>query len=175
MAFADPAKNLRQFALRSGMDVADLGAGPGAYALAAAEIVGTSGHVFAVEIQKNLVQKVRAEADSQNMDNISVVWGDIEKLEGTTLADDSVDVVLLSNVLFQAKDVPAVFSEAKRILRDDGFIFVIDWSDSFGGLGPQEDHLISADEIARVVKDLGLKVVSDVDVGAHHWGIKLKK
>lgn len=58
MSFTDPQNNIDQFDLDSGMRVADLGAGSGAYSVAAAKKVGGDGRVYAVEVQKDLLEKI---------------------------------------------------------------------------------------------------------------------
>ncbi|MEX2515004.1 MAG: methyltransferase domain-containing protein [Candidatus Paceibacterota bacterium] len=175
MSFADPQTNLQSFGLEPGMEVADLGAGPGHYTLAAARMVGEKGHVCAVEIQKDLVEKVKNQAEREGLTQVDVVWSDLEKPGGSMLDDTTVDVVILSNVLFQVKDKDVLLAEAARILRSGGRALVIDWSDTHGGLGPPEDHLISIDELKQLAASSGLQFMQKLGVGAHHWGAILQK
>lgn len=175
MSFADPQENLTAFGLESGMDVADLGAGPGHYAIASGRIVGDEGHVCAVEIQKDLVEKVKNEAEREGLSNVDVVWSDLEKPGGSTLDDETVDAVILSNVLFQTKDKETVLAEAYRILRSGGTALVIDWSDSYGGLGPPDDRLVKRADVEALAGSVGFVVNDDIVPGAHHWGLILQK
>ena len=59
MTFSEPKKNLERFGLEEGMRVADFGSGSGHYTLAASELVGESGLVYAIEIQQLLLKKVK--------------------------------------------------------------------------------------------------------------------
>lgn len=175
MSFTNPQETLRELGLQPGMEVADLGAGGGHYTMAAARIVGETGHVCAVEIQKDLVAKLKNEADQAGLSHVDVVWSDLEKLHGSTLADNSVEVVIVSNVLFQAQDKSTLLAEAYRILRPSGKLLLIDWSDTHGGLGPQNDHLISREEAAKLAEAAGFKVGGNITTSAHHWGVVLVK
>jgi ubiquinone/menaquinone biosynthesis C-methylase UbiE len=157
------------------MDVADLGAGPGHYTILAGKMVGDKGHVCAVEIQKDLVEKVKNQADQEGLSHIDVVWGDLEKSGGSLLDDDTVDAVILSNILFQIKSKKNLLSEARRILRSGGKVLVIDWTDSHGGLGPPDDHIVTEDEINRLSQECGLHIIESINTGAHHWGLILQK
>jgi tRNA A58 N-methylase Trm61 len=65
--FSDPENNIKQFALASGMMVADFGSGSGFYSMAAARAVAPSGKVFAVDIQKDLLQKLKNGAKQNNI------------------------------------------------------------------------------------------------------------
>ena len=87
MDFSEPQKNIEQLELKPGERVADLGCGVGAYSLAAAPLVGVDGKVYAVDIQKDLLERLRQEADRQGWRNIEVVWGDVERVSGSGLAD----------------------------------------------------------------------------------------
>lgn len=175
MSFADPQSNLHMFGLEAGMDVVDLGAGPGHYALAAAQIVGDKGHVCAVEIQKDLVEKVKNEASNAGLKNVDVVWSDLEKDGGSLLDDESVDVVILSNILFQITSKQTLLTEAYRVMRPGGRALVIDWSDSYGGLGPPEDHLVDPESLIALAESCGFSIDRRLNPGAHHWGLTLKK
>jgi len=173
--FSDPQKNIDQFHLGEGMKVADLGSGTGAYSYAAARKVGDSGKVYAVEIQKELLQKIKNAAQAEGLDAVEVLWGDIEELGGTKIADSSVDAAILSNILFQVDDKKGVLAETKRILRAGGKVLVVDWSESFGGLGPQEGDVVSADKMKHLFGDEGFVYDREIEAGAHHYGLVFKK
>src|SRR5262249_46147823 len=135
--FSDPRKNLEQLALQPGSRVADFGSGAGFYALAAARFVGDRGRVYAIDVMKDMLTKLKNEAHRLHLHNIEALWGNIEKLGGSRLAPATVDVVLLCNTLFQLEHKHEVALEAKRILKPKGKVLVLDWKDSYGGLGPQ--------------------------------------
>src|SRR5680860_1853680 len=118
--FSNPEKNIAQLNLREGMYVADFGAGVGLYSKFASKKVGESGKVYAVEVQKDFVHKLEGELKDWKISNVECVWGDIERLGGTKIADRSMDVVIISNVLFQAEDKLGLVDEAKRVLKSDG-------------------------------------------------------
>jgi len=173
--FSDPQKNINQFHLGEGMKVADFGAGTGAYTYAAARKVGDSGKVYAIEIQKELLQKIKNEAQSQGLDAVEVLWGDIEEIGGTKLGDNSVDAVILSNLLFQVDDKKGVLAESKRILRTGGKVLVVDWADSYGGLGPLEDNIITAEKMKHLFGNEGFMFDREIMAGEHHYGFVFKK
>jgi len=175
MSFSDPQKNIEQFYLREGMRVADLGAGMGAYSIAAAKKVGDKGKVYAVEVQKDFLQKIKNEAKAQGVDNVEVLWGDIEELGGTKIGDGAVDAVILSNVLFQVEDEKGLLSEAKRILTSGGSMLVVDWADSFGGLGPKPDAVIPPSKMKSMLGEAGFAFDRDIETGEHHYGFVVTK
>lgn len=175
MDFSDPKKNVEQLHLREGMSVADFGAGSGAYSIAAAQTVGDSGKVYAIEVQKDLLQKLKNEATNGGFHNIEALWGDIEVLHGTKIRDHAVDAVIISNVLFQAEDKRGVLNEAKRILRPGGSLLVIDWVDSFGGLGPHPDEVMTQAAAKKLCTEALFAYEKDIEAGGHHYGMIFKK
>lgn len=170
MAFSDPQKNIDQFGLMEGMRVADLGAGSGAYTLAAARQVGTSGKVYAVEVQKELLSNLKNSATKQGIFNVEIIWGDIERNGATKLKDRVVDAAIVSNVLFQAEDKPGLVAEVKRILKPEGKVLVVDWKESFGGMGPHPDHVISEMEAEKIFEAGGFSIERSISAGEHHYG-----
>ncbi len=172
--FSDPVKNLRAFGLKENMIVADLGAGSGFYAIAAAEMV-PAGKVYAIEVQKDFLTTIRNKAAEAHLDNIECLWGDVEKIGGTRVKDKVVDAVIASNIFFQVEDKDKFIEETKRILKPGGRVLLIDWSDSPSSIGPSFDKIISKNKTREIFERKGFAWQRDIDAGAHHYGIILAK
>lgn len=170
MAFVNPEHIVAQLEIEPGMEVADFGAGTGFYTILFSQLVGAEGKVYAVEIQPELLTKARGMA-SGVLDNVEFLQGDVEQSEGSHIARDSVDVVLASNILFQAENKEAVLQEAFRVLKRGGRLVVVDWIDSFGGLGPQPEQVISQESVTTLAESLGFRVEGELDADTHHWGV----
>jgi ubiquinone/menaquinone biosynthesis C-methylase UbiE len=173
--FSDPEKNISQFALASGMQVADFGSGSGFYSFAAARAVAPSGQVFAVDIQKDLLQKLKNGAKQNHLHNINIVWGDLEHLGGTKLRENSLDAVIAANLFFQIENKDALCLEMKRILRPLGRVLIVDWAGSFGGVGPVENDLVAREQINSLFQDHGFKLDREIAAGAQHYGLIFRK
>lgn len=164
-----------QVSLEPGMTVADIGSGSGHFALEAARRVGGGGKVYAVEVNKKLVEKIAAEAQRENIFSVYPTWGDVEEEKGTHLDDGIAHLAILSNTLFQLDDKVSALKEVHRILRHNGKLIVIDWSESYGGVGPHPGHVLSLDDAKRLVKDAGFDITSMLTVGEHHYGFIAQK
>jgi ubiquinone/menaquinone biosynthesis C-methylase UbiE len=175
MAFADPRTNLQKLNLAPGMTVVDFGSGIGAYAIASAELVAPEDKVYAVEIQKDLLETIKKDAKAKDLHNIELIWGDIEQANGVSLPDGIADVVIISNVLFQTKSTYTLALEAKRLLKPGGKIMVIEWSESFGHLGPAPSDVVPAEEVKKTFGSAGLGFVSEFSAGDHHYGLIFAK
>ncbi len=175
MSFAHPRKNISQFGLSEGDRVADLGAGAGHYTIEAGKKVGENGQVYAIEIQKKLVSKVESEAKEAGLSNVEVIWSDLEEVGGSTLKDEIMDAVIVSNVLFQITNKSTVLQEAKRILKPGGRLLLVDWSEAHGGVGPTPDHVVSESEARELCEKAGFAARQVISPGAHHYGVIFQK
>ncbi len=173
--FSDPQKNLEQFNLELGARVADLGSGAGFYTVATAKIVGEKGRVYAVDTQKDMLTKIKNNATQARLLNIEAIWGNIEKLGGTRLADASVDAVLVCNILFQLERKDDFPLGVKRILKVKGRVLVVDWKESFGNMGPHADHVVPETVARALFEKVGFTFERSIRAGEHHYGIILRR
>ena len=173
--FAHPDKNVERLGIEPGMKVADLGTGSGHYALAAARLIGVHGRVYAVDVVKDMLSRLKKEAEQSHLHNIDVVWGNAEKLGGTTLRDASVDRVIMSNVLFQLEDRAQIGGEVRRILKPGGLALIIDWTGSFGMMGPHPDRVVADVAAKAIFEKAGLAYEREFSAGDHHYGLVFKR
>ncbi len=173
--FSDPENNISQFGLSSGMQVADFGSGSGFYSLAAAKAIAPSGQVFSIDIQNSLLQKLKRGAEQAHLNNINVIWADLEHLGGTKLRENSIDAVIVANLFFQIQNKDALCLEIKRILRPLARVLVVDWSDSFGGIGPVSADVITKEKMINIFEDHGFKLDKEIAAGSEHYGLIFRK
>lgn len=173
--FVEPDKIVTHLHLRPGDKVADFGAGSGYFTKALAQIVGPSGRVYACEIQKSLLDTIAALAQKSGLNNVEVLWSDVEAPHGTKIDDGVLDAGLVSNTLFQFGDKVAAITEIMRTLRSGGKFFVIDWSESFGGLGPQPGDVITESDARALLETGGFVFERKFDAGDHHYGLAFRK
>jgi len=168
--FADPIKNLKAFGLREDMIVADLGAGTGFYAVAAAQML-PNGKVYAIEVQKDFLAKMRDKIKDAGLSNIEVIWGDVEKIGGTKIKESIVDAVIASNILFQVEEHHKLIEESHRIMRSGGRLLLIDWA-------PGMSHIqkkIPPRTAREMFERKGFTWERDIDAGSSHYGMILRK
>ncbi len=175
MAFSDPEQNIRQFGLSSHMVVADFGVGSGFYALLAGAAVGDSGKVYAIDLQRDLLSRVASLARDQGISSLEVIAGDLNHERSSGLKDGSVDAAIVANVLFQIENRDVFAREVARVLRKGGRALVIDWSESFGGIGPHPSHVVPKEEALSLFLNAGLSFGKAIVAGDHHYGFIMRK
>jgi len=173
--FLEPRSILNQLGLSHGMHVADFGSGSGFYTLEAARMVGSDGRVYAIDVQKSMLSHTSEEARREGLHNIEFVWGDIEKEGGSKVLPNSMDVVILANTLFQIENKNVLAQEVKRVLKPGGRLLVVDWTDSFAGLGPHPDHIFPKREAGVLFEESGFEFIESSLAGPHHYSLVFRK
>lgn len=169
--FAHPHRNVEMLGIQAGQTIVDFGAGSGAYVLAIAQKLRGMGHVYAIDVQQDLLRKIKNEAHKMGLKNIEIIWGDVESPNGSKMADAHVDLVLISNLLFQVEAKSAVLAEARRILHKGGRLAIIDWSESYRGMGPHKKDVVQKEKAIVLAEEQGFELVSEFEAGAHHYGL----
>ena len=173
--FSDPSKVVEQCGIQPGMDIADFGSGSGFYSIEASKALAATGRVYAIDAQKDLLVKLKNHAIKEGLFNIEIIWGDLEKPGGTKLRDGSIDLAFICNVFFQIEEKENVIKEAIRILKPRGRVVFVDWSDSFGGIGPHAKSVFKKAEAVPLFEKFGFSVDRDISAGSHHYGVIFKK
>ncbi len=171
--FTNPYQNILKLGLSEGMKVADFGSGAGFVVKALSDKVGYTGKVFAVDVQKEMVKKLENEINFLGLKNVECIWGDVERLGGSKIADQSMDAVVLTNVLSQTEDRLGVISEIKRVLKKGGRVLFSDAIKVFDG-GLLNSGALNKEKAIELFEKKGFIVVSNITDSATHYGIIFK-
>jgi len=172
--FAHPRRNVAALGIEPGMLVADFGSGSGAYTLAIADRLEGVGHVYAIDIQRDLLRRIANEAAKLGHKNVEIIWADLEVPRASKLAGETLDFVLISNLLFQVPDKGALLAEARRILKATGRLAIVVWSESFKGLGPVDEDVVPKQTGLELARKAGFELMKEFPAGAHHYGLIMR-
>ena len=172
--FVVPELVASHFHVRDGDLVGDFGAGSGAFVSILAAKVGSSGRVFACEIERGLVEKIGSLIRNERLRNVDPLWCDLETPRGIKLADGCLDVAIVVNTLYQLVDREEAIREKRRTLRSGGVIYVVDWSNSFGGIGPHPDCVVCREHAIDLFEAAGFVLEREYPAGDYHYGLAFR-
>lgn len=173
--FVVPEVVASHFHINEGDAVADFGAGSGYFLKSLSTRAGGAGRVYACEIQKSLVEKIVDLARAQHLHNIHPLWCDLEEINGIKIQSNTLDTGILVNTLFQIQDKETAIKEIGRTLRSGGKLFIIDWTESYGGLGPRPSDVISVSEAKALLESNQFIFEREFPAGEHHYGLAFRK
>jgi ubiquinone/menaquinone biosynthesis C-methylase UbiE len=135
-----PRKNiLKELDIKPGFYILDYGCGPGSYTAVAAQLVGETGKVYALDIHLLAIQKVKSMAKKKGLTNIETILSDC----ATGLKDESIDIVFLYDVMHGLSELDAVLKELYRVLKPSGVL-------------SSNDHHLEEDQIISKITNAGL-------------------
>ncbi len=174
MAFLNPEEIVKLLPLKEEMTVADFGCGAGYFSLAIAKAIKPRGRVIALDIWKPSLEALEFRAKLEGLFNIiETKWANLEQEKGSGLPNSSIDLVLISNILFEIEKKDIIITEAKRILKPEGYMVLIEWHpDKI----PNREALfpIKREEALSLCEQNGFKLERELSLGITHYGFLFK-
>ncbi len=170
-SFTNPHNNIAQLELEGTERVAVFGAGAGGHSFAALEAMNGNGRVTAIDVRADLLKRVESDAAAYHKSGLVTKVAEYQKPGGTTLISGSQDVVIVPNTLFATQEKAAMLGEAYRILRPGGKLLIVDWKDSYGGMGPPPERVVTEDAAMQLAEGAHFTLHKKVAAGAQHYGL----
>lgn len=171
--FFDAEKTLATLGLDKQInDVAEFGCGYGTFTIPAAKVI--KGKIYALDIDPKVIQTTEKKARSFKLDNVITVLRDF-MIEGSGLEDNSVDYVMLFNIL-HLETPKDLLREAIRILKENGKLGTIHWNyDPSTPRGPSMEIRPKPEQCVDWARDVGFTNPIRYDLKPYHYGIVFTK
>jgi SAM-dependent methyltransferase len=157
--------------LKPGDNVADIGAGTGAFSLPLAKTVAPSGKVYAVDIDPGLLDYIVQKAKKENLENIQPVKGEFSDPK---LPARDVDLGFFHDVLHHIENRQAYLKALGTYIKPTGRIALIEMNRD----DPKTPHrnnpemLLSKDEVKSWMAAAGFYPAVEYDIfGNRKWFI----
>ena len=171
----DTEKFFQELNLQKEISFLDVASGRGAYSLAVADIIGSQGSVFAVDLWAEGIDMLKTAAQERGIENITAAVSDVGRR--IPVEDRSIDVCLMSTVLHDFVDDRidrGVLNEIVRVVKPAGRLAVMEFKKIDGPPGPPIHVRLTPENVADMLDPYGFKKEHTVDVGPYNYLILLK-
>ena len=140
--------------LKEGSNVADIGAGSGWFTVRAARRVGSSGKVYAVDINRDYLKYIEDRALKEKLSNVRTVLG-LE--DDPLLPQQSVDAVLMLKTYHEIAQPIRLLKRLRQSMRSGARLGIIDRN------GTGSDHGLDRDTVVSEARRAGFELVDQYD------------
>ena len=169
----DPQSMIALVPIHNDQKVADIGSVPGWLSIPLAKYL-YSGTCYAIDTQKAMLEHVKTQGELAKLGNIETL---VSKENEIPLDDASLDGVVLSNVLNEAKRPKSLIKEGARLVKKSGWISIVEWLPIEGKpeVGPAASKRLDQQELREAVEALGFTTLTSRQLTPHRYIIVARK
>lgn len=163
---SDAARLVTALRLQPGQTIADIGAGRGELAVALAREVGTSGRVYATELESDRLRDIREAAKDAGVQNIEVLEAHATR---TNLPERCCDALVMRRVYHHIDDPASMNASLLESLKPGGMLAIIDFDPDEGesadpsGRDAGDHHGVTSATVVRELGEAGFEQVAVTD------------
>ncbi len=151
-------KLLMDMQILPGDTIADIGSGSGYYAFKIAPMA-KEGLVYAVDIQDEMLEALRARKKASNSKNIAIIKGSIKSVN---LPSNSVDKVLLVDVYHEFSYPVEMIASIKNAMRHDAKLYLIEYRGEDDQIPIKKLHKMTEKQAVKELKAAGFKMERNI-------------
>lgn len=137
---------LPELDLKPGMTVADIGAGTGYYSRLMSKAVGSSGMVYAVDVQPQMVTMLKDVAAKPEFANIKLVLSSVNDVK---LSPQSIDLAIMVDVYHELEFPHEVMTSIIKALKPEGRVVFVEYRAEDQRVPIKEVHKMTEAQVKR--------------------------
>jgi len=122
-------------------------------------------------ILKTVLETVSRRIKQDNIENIETLWSDLEVFGATKIGNNSLDIALLINTLYQSNSRAPIIRETLRLLKKEGRLVVVEWKNIATPFGPPLSERVNTESLKIGARKLGLELEDEFNAGEYHYGL----
>jgi ubiquinone/menaquinone biosynthesis C-methylase UbiE len=172
--FVNPGEIIAQTGIGPGHVVVDIGCGGGFYTLPAAQAVGPTGTVYAVDILESKLAVTQSLARQMGHKNVVILKADVDKpiLE---IEEGSVDAVIVASIIHQVYSKESLIKNVYRMLKTGGAVVAVDWKKEVTPFGPALEVRVSPEDLTTLMTKSGFRKTKEIPTDSFHYGLIFTK
>ncbi len=152
------SESFKQLELTEGMTVCDLGCGNGYWTLPMGRDVGETGRVLAVDIQKEMLRKLRVRAAKAKLKNIEPILGDVDD---PNLPKGEIDLLLMVDVYHEFSHPESMLWAIRNSLAPEGVVALLEYREEDPKVPIKPLHKMSKRQIMKEYEANGFKLARE--------------
>ncbi len=156
----DTTLAIKELNLQPGMVVADIGAGTGYYSIRIARYVLPGGKVLANDIQPEMLQRLKANAEAAKVANIETILG---TESDPRLPANAVDLVIMVDVYHELSRPQRILGHIRAALKPNGKLVLLEYRKEDPSVPIRPEHKMSIAEVKAEVEPEGYRFEKSVE------------
>ena len=154
-----PDDAIRVLKIPKGATVADIGAGSGYITMLLSTAVGPTGHVYANDVQPQMIEMLRRRLAAKKIANVTLVQGDVDDPK---LPPSSVDLELMVDVYHELSRPQVMLRRLREALKPGGRLVLLEYRKEDPAIPIRPEHKMSVRDAKMEVEAEGF-TLSRVD------------
>ena len=151
---------LENLPISPGDNIADIGAGTGFFSIPMAELTGSDGTVYAVDIQPEMLARIQKRAAKAGITNVKLV---LATEKSPALPANTIDMVLMVDAYHEFAWPREVMSAVYESLTPGGKVVLIEYRQEDPSVPILRLHKMSEQQVRREMAAVGLEFVENGD------------
>jgi ubiquinone/menaquinone biosynthesis C-methylase UbiE len=155
-----PEAMLDALKIPPGATVADVGAGAGYHTVRLARRVGSEGTVLATDVQPEMIQMLKQNAQAAGVKNIKPL---LCSHQNTRLPDGKVDLILMVDVYHECTDPETILKGLRKALRPGGRLVLVEFRGEDPEVPIKPEHKMTLKQVRREVEPQGFAFMDSLE------------
>jgi ubiquinone/menaquinone biosynthesis C-methylase UbiE len=151
---------LAKLGVTAGMNVCDMGCGNGFYTVKMAKMVGDKGQVYAVDIQPEMLEKLKQRTKLAKVENYTPILG---STVDPKLPKGKIDLILLVDVYHEFSNPEEMLARMRESLAPKGVIVLVEFRGEDPEVPIKVEHKMTKDQVNKELAANGFKLVKQFD------------
>ncbi len=155
-----PADVIKALEISNTAVVADIGAGGGYFTEKFSKYLGPSGHVYAVDVQDVMIERLKERVARRGLDNVEVIRGEFDD---PMLPEASCDLAFFSSVYKEIDGRIDYMKKIKTALKPGGRVAIIEYLPGLVGIGPPQEMRLQPEQVIQELSAAGFTLIKSYD------------
>lgn len=151
---------LAKLGVKRGMNVCDMGCGNGFYTVQLAKMTGPKGQVYAVDIQPEMLEKLKQRTKLAKVDNYTPILG---STVDPKLPKGKIDLILLVDVYHEFSNPEEMLARMRESLAPKGVVVLVEYRGEDPEVPIKPEHKMTKKQINKELTANGFKLVQEFD------------